>query len=119
MRSGFRDETAFRSHVETRITNDCPLPLGFHWEDKGDGNALLQIAMPIETPHGRPRVIVAFPVGMPKPFLAKAIVRAKTIIGEIFDANMVAVVFPDGPRNGLVKPQQALLLPDSIALGRA
>lgn len=106
----------FRENIEARVTDGCPLPLGFHWEDKGDGNALLQITMPVETPQGRPLVIVAFPAGMPKPFVPKAIARAKAVINEIFELNMVAVVFPSG---SLVKARNALLLPDSVAAGSA
>jgi len=109
----------FKSGVEAKITAGCPLPLNFHWEDKGDGNALLQIAMPVETPVGRPIVIVAFPVGMPKPFVPRAVARAKAVIDEIFDQNMVAVVLASAPKSGLVKPQNVLLLPDAVAMGRA
>ena len=113
------DTERFREGIEARIADGCPLPLNFHWEDKGDGNALLQISMPIETPQGRPLVIVAFPVGMPKPFVPRAVARAKAVIADIFDMNMVAVVFPGGQRNGLMKPQKALLLPDGAIGGRA
>jgi hypothetical protein len=109
----------FKSGIEAKITAGCPLPLSFHWEDKGGGSALLQIAMPVETPAGRPIVIVAFPAAMPKQFVPRAIARAKAVIDEIFEQNMVAVVIAGGPRNGIVKPQNALLLPDSLAMGRA
>lgn len=109
----------FKAGVESKLTTGCPLPLSFVWDDKGGGNALLQISMPVETPGGRPIVIVAFPAGMPRPFVPKAIARAKAVIEEIFEQNMVAVVLTGGPRNGLVKPQNALLLPDAVAMGRA
>jgi len=108
-----------RASIEARITDGCPLPLAFLWDDKGDGNALLQITMPVDLPAGRPLVIVAFPAGMPKPFVPKAIARAKAVIGEIFEQSMVAVVFPGGQRNGLMKPQKTLLLPDGAIAGRA
>jgi hypothetical protein len=110
--------TIDKAKIEARITENCPLPLTFFWDDKEDGNALLQIAVPVDTQAGRPVVIVAFPVGMPAPYLPKVIARAKALIGEIFDANMVGIVFT-GPRAGIVKPQKALLLPGSAMAGSA
>ena len=111
--------TIDRARIETRITEGSPLPLTFHWEEKDDGNALLQIAVPVDTQAGRPVIVVAFPVGMPAPFVPKAIARAKAMIGEIFDNNFVGIVFTGGPRAGIVKPQKTLLLPGTAALGQA
>lgn len=111
--------TIDRTKIEAQIVKGCPLPLTFHWDEHEDGNALLQIAMPVETPSGRPVVIIAFPVNMPAPFMPKVIARAKAVIEDIFNANMVGIVFTGQPQSQLVKPQKSLLLPGSLVGGNA
>jgi hypothetical protein len=95
-----------RSHIEDKITNGSPLPLGFQWQDRDDGGCSLIISVPISTQAGIPSIIAAFPPNMPGPFVPKAIARAKALIDEIFEANMVGIVF-----NGPARARPSLLLP--------
>lgn len=111
--------TINKTRIEAKITEGSPLPLTFHWEEKQDGNALLQIAVPVDTQAGRPVIVMAFPADMPAPFVPRAVARAKLLIGEIFDNNFVGIVFTGGQRGGIVKPQKTLLLPGTAAMGQA
>lgn len=108
-----------RAKIEAALTKGSPLPLTFHWQENGDGNELLQITVPVQTQAGHPAVVVAFPAGMPTPFVPKAIARAKALIDEIFDANMVGVIFIGGPQPQIAKPQKTLLLPGTMMAGLA
>ena len=110
--------TIDRTKIEARITEGCPLPLTFHWQEKEDGNLLLKIAVPVQTQAGQPVVVVAIPTGMPSPFIPKAIARAKALIEEIFNANMVGIVFT-GQQAQIAVPKKTLLLPGSLAAGNA
>ncbi len=109
-----------RAKIEAAIRKGAPLPLTFHWQEGKDGNELLQIALPGQTQAGRPTVMVAFPAGMPAPYVPKAIARAKALIDEIFDANMVGIAFVGGPQPQLAVPEKKLLLmPGGAMAGRA
>lgn len=108
-----------RNKIEDAISNRSPLPLTFTWQRNDDGNELLRIDVPVQTQAGRPAVVVAFPQGMPAGFQPRAIARARALIEEIFDANMVGIVFTGGPQPGIAMPQKKLLLPGSIAAGSA
>jgi hypothetical protein len=110
--------TIDKPKIEARIVEGCPLSVTFAWMDDDKGGTALRIATNIQIQAGIPAVIVSFPPGMPAAYQSKAIARAKALIGEIFDANMVGIIFIGTPAQ-IAVPQKGLLLPGSVMLGRA
>jgi hypothetical protein len=109
--------TIDKPKIEARILEGCPLLVTFAWRDDVHGGTALRISTNVQTQAGIPAVFVAFPPGMPPAYQPRAIARAKTLIGEIFDANMVGIQFLD-QKPQIAVPQKSLLLPGSIMAGR-
>lgn len=105
--------------IEAALLRGSPLPLTFTWIDDGKEGHVLRISVPVQTQAGIPQVVMCVPAGMPDAFIPKAIARARVLIEEIFNANMVGIVFSGGPQPMLAKPQKTLLLPGAVAMGRA
>jgi hypothetical protein len=97
--------------IEKDLTKGSPLPLSFEWKDRPDGGCALIVTVPVSTPAGIPQVVVAFPPGMPAPFVPRAMARAKQLIDEIFDNNMVGIVF-----QGAAKAKPSILVPTGIQI---
>jgi hypothetical protein len=105
--------------IEAALLRGSPLPLTFTWVDDGKEGHVLRIGVPVQTQAGIPAVMMCVPAGMPDAFIPKAIARARMLIEEIFNANMVGIVFTGAPQPVLAKPQKTLLLPGGLMAGSA
>lgn len=97
--------------IEKDLVRTSPLPLSFEWKGAPDGGHALIITVPVTTKAGIPQVVMAFPPDMPVPFVPKAMARARQLIDEIFDANMVGIVF-----QGAARTKPSLLVPAGLAM---
>lgn len=101
--------------IEKELEKHSPFPLEFEWMDQDNDGTALRITVPIGTKAGIPQILVAFPPKMPVVYIPKAIARAKQLIDEIFDANMVGIRFANSPAPS-AKPR--LIVPHGIAIDK-
>lgn len=100
-----------RETIERDIEKGSPLPVTFEWKERTDGGKALIVTVPVQTEAGIPQILMAFPPQMPPAFIPKAVARAKALIDEVFDANMVGLVF-----QGAAQRKPSLLVPKGIAI---